>query len=89
MYLTIEVEHIIREGQEKEALKVIKELYSKGLDYPASSTNSKSGNGLMTNGNVSPGLDIGDAYRDHLGRILSQVRQVADPLAKVKVRLTT
>ena len=86
MFLTVEVQHIITEGKEKEALKIIRELYSKGLDYPGS---NDSGHGLMTDQTVSPGLDISDGYRDHLGKVFSQVRQVTDPLTKVKVRLMT
>ncbi len=86
MVVTVEVQHIVREGKEKEALQIIKELYSKGLDYHG---NTNFRQGMMTNGTVSPGLEAGDGYRDHLGKVFSQVRRVADPSAKVQVRLIT
>jgi len=86
MFVTVEVQHIIREGKEREALQVIKELYSKGLDYPVSIPSCQ---GMVTDETISPGLGIGDGYRDHLGKVFAQVRRVADPQASVKVRLTT
>ncbi len=86
MFVTVEVQHSIKEGKEKEALQLIRELYSKGLDY---SGNTDFSQGMMTSNTVSPGLEAGDGYRDHLGKVFSQVRRVADPLARVRVRLMT
>ena len=86
MFVTIEVQHNIQEGKEKEALQIIKELYSKGLDYPGYLTSSQ---GMLTEDSLSPGLEASDSYRDHLGKVFAQVRRVADPQARVKVRLTT
>ncbi len=86
MFMTIEVQHTIEEGKEKEALKVIKELYSKGLDFPGGSGTSSSG--LIIDDSISPGLEVGDGYKDHLGKVFSQVKRVVDPQAKIKVRLT-
>jgi len=86
MFVTIEIQHNIKEGKEKEALQVIKELYSRGLDYTGSVTSTR---GLVTEEGISPGLESHDGYRDHLGRVFAQVRTVSDPQARVKVRLTT
>ncbi len=86
MFVTIEVQHNITEGKEKEALQMIKELYNKGLDFPGSISASP---GLLNNEGISPGLESSDGYRDHLGKVFAQVRRVADPHARVKVRLTT
>ena len=88
MFMTIEVQHAITEGKEKEALQVIKDLYSKGLDY-SGSEGSELGSGLVVNESISPGLEVVDGYRDHLGKVFSQVRRVAGPQARIKVRLTT
>ena len=88
MFMTIEVQHAITEGKEKEALQVIKHLYSEGLDYPGDESDSL-GPGLVISESISPGLEIVDGYRNHLGKVFSQVRRVASPNAKIKVRLTT
>ena len=86
MFVTIEIQHNIKEGKEKEALQVIKDLYSRGLDYNGSISSAR---GMLTAEGISPGLESHDGYRDHLGRVFAQVRMVSDPQAKVKVRLTT
>lgn len=86
MFVTIEIQHNIKEGKEKEALQVIKDLYSRGLDYNGSVASTR---GLLTDERISPGLESHDGYRDHLGRVFAQVRMVSDPQARVKVRLTT
>ncbi|MFO8010195.1 MAG: hypothetical protein R6U89_05205 [Dehalococcoidia bacterium] len=83
--MTIEVQHTITEGMEKEAFQVIRELYSKGLNYPGAAVSSS---GLLTQHSVSPGLEVSDGYRDHLGKVFSQVRRVVGPQARIKVRLT-
>jgi hypothetical protein len=81
--MTVEVQHTVREGMETEALQVIKEIYNRGLNYPGGSTEKK---GLLVD-DATPGLEAIDGYRDHLGKLFSQIRQVADDQARIKVRL--
>ncbi len=85
MYMTVEVHHAVKEGMEKEALQVLKELFEKGLDYPGGSTSNR---GLLLS-DTGPGLDVVGGYRDHLGKVFSQVRRVANSQAMIKVRITS
>ena len=85
MYMTVEVHHAVQEGKEKEALQVIKELFEKGLDYPGGIPANR---GLLLR-DTDPGLDVVDGYREHLGKVFSQVRRVANPQARIKVRVTS
>ncbi len=85
MYMTVEVHHAVKEGMEQEALQVIKELFERGLDYPGGTPSNK---GLLLH-DGGPGLDVVDGYRDHLGKVFSQVRRVASPQARIKVRVTS
>lgn len=85
MFMTIEVHHTVKEGMETEALQVVKELYNKGLDYPGGCSGKR---GLLVD-DATPGLEAIDGYRDHLGKLFSQIRQVADDQARIKVRLVS
>jgi len=85
MFVTIEIQHAIQDGKEKEAMQVLKDLYSNGLDYPGGTVAAR---GLLI-AESGAGMDVSDTYRDHLGRVISQVRKVASPQARIKVRLTT
>ena len=83
MFLTIEVHHTVKEGMEEEALHVLKELYNRGLDYPGDTAVNR---GLLVD-DATHGLDVADGYHNHLGKVFSQVRQVAGEQARIKVRL--
>lgn len=86
MYMTIEVHQAVEEGKEREALEILKELNSRGLDYIGSPSVSR---GLVVQAAAPPGLESGDGYRDHLGRVFSQIRRVTGSQARIRVRLTT
>ncbi|MFC2027102.1 hypothetical protein ACFLU3_00285 [Chloroflexota bacterium] len=85
MFMTIEVHHTVTEGMEEEALQVLKQLYSRGLDYPGENATNR---GLLIDDAIH-GLDVADGYHNHLDKVFSQVRQVAGEQARIKVRLTS
>ena len=85
MYLVIEVCHTIKEGKEREALQMVKELTARELDYRGGTTPPR---GLLL-ADTLPGLSVTDGYRDHLGKVFSRVRRVTDMQAKIEVRLRT